>query len=308
MSHHHHHHDHAAGIPAEALGKVLLWGIILNLGYVIFEAAAGFRESSLGLLSDAGHNLSDVLSLALSWIAIRLAAIPASRRFTYGYRKAGILIALVNAMLLLVAVGGIAAEAIRSLSNPAEVNGAAVSLVAGIGIVVNALTAFLLMRHSRSDVNIKGAFLHMAADALVSVGVVVSGVIIHFTGLGWIDPAVSLVIAAVILASTIALLVESLRLALDAVPESVDREKVESILSSDANVAGWHHLHIWALSTSENALTVHLVLKDISGMEGTKATLRAALKDAGITHPTFETESEGTSCEAGNCPAQQSND
>ncbi len=301
MSHHHHHHNHAAGIPTQEVGKVLLWGIALNFGYVVFEAVAGFREGSLGLLSDAGHNLSDVLSLALSWAAIRLALIPANKRFTYGYKKAGILIALVNAMLLLVAVGGIVAEAGRSLGHPAEVNGATVSFVAGIGIIVNALTAILLMRHSRGDVNVKGAFLHMAADALVSVGVVASGLIIHFTGLGWIDPAVSLVIAAVILVSTFGLMRDSLRLAMDAVPESVDRDAVAAILSSDGNVAGWHHLHIWALGTSENALTVHLELRDMTKMEQTKETLRKALKEAGITHPTFETEPEGCGCGASCC-------
>ena len=202
----------------------MIWGILLNLAYVVFEAVAGFREGSLGLLSDAGHNLSDVFSLGLSLVAVRLARIPANKNFTYGYKKAGILIALANAMLLLVAVGAIVAEAIRSFKHLNEIDGATVSVVAGVGIVINALTAFLLMRHSRGDVNIKGAFLHMAADALVSVGVGVAGLVIHFTGWVLIDPILSLVIAVVILVSTFELCKDSLRLILDAVPENIDQE------------------------------------------------------------------------------------
>lgn len=297
MAHaHHHSHDHAAGIDPEQVGKVLIWGILLNLAYVVFEAVAGFREGSLGLLSDAGHNLSDVFSLGLSLVAVRLARIPANKNFTYGYKKAGILIALANAMLLLVAVGAIVAEAIRSFKHLNEIDGATVSAVADVGIVINALTAFLLMRHSRGDVNIKGAFLHMAADALVSVGVVVAGLVIHFTGWVLIDPILSLVIAVVILVSTFELCKDSLRLILDAVPENIDQEAVVAAFEKEPNVESWHHLHIWALGTSESALTVHLVLKNFSLMEETKASLREALLQQGITHPTFEIEYPGANC------------
>ena len=296
MAHHHHHHDHAAGLQTAEQKRVLILGILLNTIYVIIEAVAGFREGSLGLLSDAGHNLSDVLSLFLSLLAVRLALIPAGKRFTYGYKKAGILIALVNAMLLLGAVGAIVAEAIRNLGNPAQINGATVSIVAGVGIVVNALTAILLMRHSRSDVNMKGAFLHMAADALVSVGVVIAGLVIHFTGWTLIDPIISLVVAVVILVSTFDLLKDSLQMALDAVPENIDREAVIAALKADDNVSEWHHLHIWALGTTDTALTVHLVLKDTLKAEETKASLRSRLKEMGIGHPTIETEGPDSHC------------
>ena len=293
---HHHSHNHSHGVNAGQVGKVLAWGILLNFLYVVFEAIAGFHEGSLGLLSDAGHNLSDVFSLALSWIAIGLAHIPSNRNFTYGYKKAGILIALVNALLLLVAVGAIVAEAVRNLKHPSAIDGSAVSIVAGIGIIVNALTAFLLMRHSKGDVNIKGAFLHMAADALVSVGVVVAGLIIHFTGWTLIDPIMSLVVAAIILISTFELCKDSLMLLLDAVPESVDRDAVVASIEGNGNVASWHHLHIWALGTTETAMTIHLVLKDLNQMEQTKTEIRSSLKEMGITHPTIEIESSDADC------------
>ena len=298
MAHHHHHHH--AQVAEEQTGKqkkVLVLGILLNTLYVVVEAVAGFREGSLGLLSDAGHNLSDVLSLFLSLLAVRLALIPAGKRFTYGYKKAGILIALVNSMLLLGAVGAIVAEAIRNIGHPSEINGVSVSIIAGVGIIVNALTAFLLMGHSRADVNMKGAFLHMAADALVSVGVVIAGVIIHFTGWTLIDPIISLVVAAVILVSTFGLLTESLGMAMDAVPESVDCEAVAAALEADENISGWHHLHIWALGTTDTALTVHLELKDMQKAEETTHALKARLKELGIGHPTIETESPGSNCE-----------
>ena len=248
-NHDHGHHHHVRQITS--LNGIYILSITLNLLYVAVEAGIGFWSNSLGLLSDAGHNLSDVFSLLLAMIAFRLSSSHSTRKFTYGYKKSSVLISLLNAIILLVAIGAIFIESIRKFSSPEEVNGAAVSWTAGIGIIVNGLTAWLLMKQQKHDINTRGAFLHMAADTLVSAGVVVSGVVISLTGWSVIDPIVSIAIVGVILVSTWKLLAESLRMSIDAVPEGIDINEIEKMMSSVPGVADVHHLHIWPISTTE---------------------------------------------------------
>ena len=292
---HHHHH-----VPTSVNGIFILC-IALNLLFVAIEAGVGFVYGSVGLLSDAGHNLSDVFSLLIALLAIRMAARKSTEKFTYGYKKSTVLASLLNAVILLVAVGAIIIESISRLNHPQEVSGAAISWTAGIGILINGFTAWLLMRDQDKDLNVKGAFLHMAMDTLVSAGVVVSGIVIYFTGILWIDPAISLVIAAIILVSTFNMLKESLFLSLDAVPEAVDMDAIGKGLKEIDGVTGWHHIHVWAMSTTENAATVHLVLKDISSMEEVKDKARSVFRSAGVEHCTIECEAPGSHCPARDC-------
>lgn len=223
---HEHSHQHSHAINAESLNKAFIIGIVLNLAFVVIEFAAGFWFDSLALLSDAGHNLSDVVSLVLALLAFRLAKVKANERYTYGYKKSTILVSLLNAVILLVAVGAIVIESIHKLNNPAVVPGGAIAWVAGVGVLINAFTAFLFMKDKEKDLNVKGAYLHMAADALVSVGVLVAGIVISRTGWYIIDPIIGLIVAVVILISTWNLLHDSLRLTLDGVPTSIDSQKV----------------------------------------------------------------------------------
>ena len=292
--HGHHHHSHAA--TAQSLNGIFIFSIVLNILFVLIEAGVGLWQDSLSLLSDAGHNLSDVFSLLLVLVAFRLAKVHCNERFTYGYRKSTVLISLLNAVILLVAVGAIVIESIHKFSEPAEVNGIAISWTAGAGILINGLTAFLLMHGQKSDLNVRGAFLHMVADTLVSVGVVISGIIIHYTGWSLIDPIVSLVIAAVILFSTWELLSDSLRLAVDGIPESVDRKEIERILIADEHVTEAHHIHIWAISTTETALTAHIVLNDLADWQQVSRRLKHELAEHGIAHATLEPETPDTHC------------
>jgi cobalt-zinc-cadmium efflux system protein len=249
-----HHHGHA---PAN-LGRAFAIGVALNAGFVLAEAGAGLWSGSLALLADAGHNLSDVLALLLAWAAAALAKRAPSARRTYGLRKGTILASLANAVLLLVAVGVIVSEAVRRLGEPAPVATGVVMLTAGLGVVVNTATALLFLR-GQHDLNVRGAFLHMAADAAVSLAVVVGGALIAATGLAWIDPALSLGIAAVIVLGTWGLFRESFDMALDAAPKGVDVGEVRDWLSAQPGVVEVHDLHIWAMSTTETALTAHLV-------------------------------------------------
>jgi cobalt-zinc-cadmium efflux system protein len=258
MSHEHCHH-HA--LPARVT-RAFLIGVVLNVGYVLVEAGYGFAVGSLALLADAGHNLSDVLGLLLAWGAAHLSTRPPSRRFTYGLGSTSILAALFNALLLLIAVGGIAWEAVRRLGEPTAVPGTTVMIVAGIGVVINTATALLFLRGRKDDLNIRGAFLHMAADAAVSLGVVLGGLAIATLVWLWLDPLLSLIIAAVILWSTWSLLRESLVLALQAVPAEIEPAEVEAYLGSLPGVSAVHDLHIWAMSTTSVALTAHLVRPD----------------------------------------------
>jgi cobalt-zinc-cadmium efflux system protein len=255
---HHHgggHHHHA---PAN-MGRAFAIGVTLNLAFVLAEGGAGLWTRSLALLADAGHNLSDVLALLLAWGAIVLARrAPAGRR-TYGLRKGTVLVSLANAVLLLLAVGAIVTEAVHRLAQPANVDTDLVMLIAGFGVVVNGLTAMLFMRGSQSDLNVRAAFLHMAADAGVSLAVVAGAFVLSLTGLLWIDPALSLVIAAVILLGTWGLLRDSVDLALDAAPRGIDVDEVRAWLAALPGVERVQDLHVWALSTTETALTAHLL-------------------------------------------------
>ena len=295
---HEHSHQHSHAINAESLNKAFIIGIVLNLAFVVIEFAAGFWFDSLALLSDAGHNLSDVVSLVLALLAFRLAKVKANERYTYGYKKSTILVSLLNAVILLVAVGAIVIESIHKLSNPAVVPGGAIAWVAGVGVLINAFTAFLFMKDKEKDLNVKGAYLHMAADALVSVGVLVAGIVISRTGWYIIDPIIGLIVAVVILISTWNLLHDSLRLTLDGVPTSIDSQKVVKAIRALPGVDDVHHIHIWAISTTENALTAHIVLKQAEDMQEVKHLIRHRLEDFGIGHATLEFEVPGEHCEA----------
>lgn len=295
---HKHSHQHSHAINAESLNKAFIIGIVLNLAFVVIEFAAGFWFDSLALLSDAGHNLSDVVSLVLALLAFRLAKVKANERYTYGYKKSTILVSLLNAVILLVAVGAIVIESIHKLNNPAVVPGGAIAWVAGVGVLINAFTAFLFMKDKEKDLNVKGAYLHMAADALVSVGVLVAGIVISRTGWYIIDPIIGLIVAVVILISTWNLLHDSLRLTLDGVPTSIDSQKVVEAIRALPGVNDVHHIHIWAISTTENALTAHIVLKQSEGMQEVKHLIRYRLEDFGIGHATLEFEVPGEHCEA----------
>ena len=298
---HGHHHHHAADVSS--LGGVFILSIVLNLAFVFVEAGVGIGTGSLGLLSDAGHNLSDVFSLLLALIAFRLSASHATKRFTYGYRKSSVLISLLNAIILLVAVGVILVESVQKLLNASaiEVNASAISWTAGIGILVNGLTAWLLMRKQTHDVNTRGAFLHMVADTLVSVGVVVSGVVIGLTGWNWIDPVIGIVIALIILVSTWNLLAESLRLSIDAVPEAIDPDEIVGEMKEVPGVQDVHHLHIWPISTTQVALTAHVVVEDLNALPQTMPALKQKLRDHGIGHSTLEAETPDAACSEHDC-------
>jgi len=295
MSHDHAHaHVHTHALPAAGgqLNRAFIWGIALNLAFVVVEFVAGFVTGSLALVSDAGHNLSDVASLALSLVAFRLAKVKSSQQYTYGYRKSTILVSLFNALILLVAVGAIGWEAVRRFTHPEPVPGGMMAVVAGIGIVVNAASAFLFMRDKEKDLNVKGAYLHLLADAMVSLGTVVAGIIIIYTGWYWVDPVVSLVIMIVIVYSTWGLLKSSLRLSLDGVPQGIELEEVKKIALKIPGVKDIYHIHIWAMSTTENALTAQLVVASQLNMEqvdGLKRTLCHELEHLGIQHITLET-------------------
>ena len=295
---HEHSHQHSHAINAESLNKAFIIGIVLNLAFVVIEFAAGFWFDSLALLSDAGHNLSDVVSLVLALLAFRLAKVKANERYTYGYKKSTILVSLLNAVILLVAVGAIVIESIHKLNNPAVVPGGAIAWVAGVGVLINAFTAFLFMKDKEKDLNVKGAYLHMAADALVSVGVLVAGIVISRTGWYIIDPIIGLIVAVVILISTWNLLHDSLRLTLDGVPTSIDSQKVVEAIRALPGGDDVHHIHIWAISTTENALTAHIVLKQPESMQEVKHLIRHRLEDFGIGHATLEFEVPGEHCEA----------
>lgn len=300
-SHHHHHHISAENVTSPSVVRLFTACIALNLLFVAAEVAVGFAYDSLGLLSDAGHNLGDVFTLLLSLFAIKMASLHANRHFTYGYKKSTVLVSLVNAVILLVAVGAIIIESIYKLRNPEPVNGAAVSWTAAAGIVVNGITAWLLMRASGNDLNVRGAFLHMAMDTLVSAGVVVSGIVMLYTGFYMVDAIISLVIAAVILFSTWSLLRESFFLTMDAVPASVSMDNIEKGLSGIPGVKGWHHLHIWAVSTTENAATLHVEIDGAADMESVKHGLKECMRENGVQHCTVECELPGCCCHEQEC-------
>jgi cobalt-zinc-cadmium efflux system protein len=290
---HAHSHSHA---PAD-FGRAFALGIALNIGFVAAEAAFGFLANSMALLADAGHNLSDVLGLALAWSATLLARRRPSARFTFGLRGASILSALFNAVLLLVAVGAIAWEAVQRIAAPEPVASGTVMAVAAIGIAINGFTAWLFASGRRDDLNIRGAYLHMAADAAISGGVVVAGAIAAVTGWLWIDPVASLAIVVAIVWGTWALLRDSVALSLGGVPAGVDAEAVRGFLAGRPGVAALHDLHIWATSTTETALSVHLVMPGGPPGDAFLASLAADLRARhGIGHATVQIETDAAIC------------
>ena len=298
MAHGHAHtHEHGHALPApEQVNKAFIIGIALNLIFVLVEATAGFWYDSLALLSDAGHNLSDVISLVLALLAFRMAKVKPNSRYTYGYKKSTVLVSLLNAIILLVAVGIILAESIEKLRNPQPIAGGGIAWVAGVGILINAFTAFLFLKDKERDLNIKGAYLHLMADALVSVGVVISGVIISYTHWYIIDPIIGIAIAIVILVSTWNLLRDSLRLSLDGVPAGISAEKIRKLLLQVDGVREIHHLHIWALSTTQNALTAHVVVASLEDGEAVKNRIKEILSEEHIPHATLELETVAECC------------
>ena len=284
--HHHHHH-----VDPNGNGRAFALAIGLNTLFVAIEFIYGLIANSTALMADAGHNLSDVLGLVVAWGAATLARSAPNRRYTYGLRSSSILAALLNALILMMACGAILWEAAHRFTSPAPVAGVTVAVVAAIGVAINGLSAWLFMAGSKDDINIRGAYQHMAADAAISLGVVISGLAILATGWTWLDPLVSIVIVLMILVTTWSLLKESLRLVLAAVPDHVDEAKVAAFLRARPGVASIHDLHIWAMSTTETALTAHLVIP--AGYPGDAAvdTIVAQLKsDYAIHHCTLQVE------------------
>jgi cobalt-zinc-cadmium efflux system protein len=310
--HHHHDHDHDHGhghghghghahaghshAPA-AFDRAFAIGVTLNVAFVVIEAVYGIVAHSLALLADAGHNLSDVAGLLLAWGAAWLARREPTAKRTYGFGRTTILAALANAMLLLAATGAIAVEAVQRFARPEPVQGVTVMVVAGVGILVNTVTALLFMRGRKDDINIRGAFLHMAGDAAVSAGVVVAALVILSTGWAWLDPAVSLAIVAVIAIGTWGLLKDSLAMAVDAVPPGIDTDAVAEHLRSLPGVVAVHDLHIWPLSTTLTALTAHLVRAEPRIDDAFTAGVAAELKARfGIAHATLQLETGAEPC------------
>ena len=296
--HHHHHGEHGHDHGPAAYDRAFAIGIALNVAYLVVEAGWGLWAGSVALLADAGHNLSDVLGLGVAWGGAALARRRPTKRFTYGLKGSTILAALTNALLLMVALGAIILEAAQRLAHPPAVGGLGVAGVAAVGIAINGLTAWLFARGRQGDVNVRGAYLHMAADAAVSAGVVAAGVVIWATGWAWLDPAVSLVVAGFIVVGTLDLLRETGEMALAAVPRGIDYDQVAAALAELPGVARVHDLHIWPMSTTEPVLTAHLVMPD--GMAGdaflrrAEAMLRARF---GIGHATLQVEGNGCQIE-----------
>jgi cobalt-zinc-cadmium efflux system protein len=294
---HDHHHGFGHVHAPASFGPAFAIGTTLNLGFVVVEAIYGVLSDSVALLADAGHNLSDVLGLVMAWAAMILSRRRPSARFTYGLRSSSILAALFNALFLLVATGGVIWESLRRLEHPPEVAGVTVMIVAAIGVVINASTAILFMRGRKGDLNIRGAYLHMVADAAISAGVVVSGGLILVTGWNWLDPLVSLVVSAIIVFGTWSLLRDSVRMSFAAVPANIDPDQVRDHLATRPGVVAVHDLHIWSISTTETALTAHLVMPGGHPGDRVLETIAAQLnRDFNIGHATMQVETSGEEC------------
>ncbi|MCP5063435.1 MAG: cation transporter [Ignavibacteriae bacterium] len=290
MSHAHSHHHNHNKVPKN-INSAFKIGIILNVGFVIVEFVYGIIHNSLALMADAGHNLSDVLGLLIAWGASYLVTKEPTKKYTYGFKRSSIMAATLNALLLLVAIGIILWEGIQRFSDPQEVDGIPIMIVAAIGVVINGVTAYLFLADKDKDLNVKGAYIHMFADTLISVGVVITGLLILLTDFNWIDSVVSIIIVVVIFWGTWGLLKDSLNLSLDAVPNSVQLEKVHKHLNNLENVITIHHLHIWALSTTENALTVHIVKEIFANNDELLKEISHELKHHfNISHTTIQIE------------------
>ncbi len=301
-SHDHTHHSHS--FAEEDNSAPFIIGIALNVVFVIVEVIAGIVNNSISLLTDAGHNLSDVASLVLSLVAFKLAKKSSTNKFTYGYKKTTVLAAFLNAVLLLIAIGILGFESVQRLIHPEAVKGNIIAWVAGAGIIVNVATALMFFKNRKTDLNIKSAYLHMASDALVSVGVLAGGILITYTGWYWVDPVIGVVIMFVILAGTWSLLTDSFRLSVDAVPPGINMEEIKNIIIAQPGIIEAHHIHIWALSTKENALTAHISLKEDLGFnEKMKLVknLKHKLMHYQIHHSTIEIENELSNCEHKDC-------
>jgi cobalt-zinc-cadmium efflux system protein len=303
MAHDHpHQHDHS--VKPTDVNRAFIIGIALNFLFVVIETIIGLSIHSLSLLSDAGHNLADVATLALSLLAFRLLKVSSNEHYTYGYRKTSILVALFNGMVLLVSIGAIVYEAVQRFLNPVSIPGDTIAWVACIGIVINAVTAFMFFHGKEKDLNQKSAYLHLVSDALVSLAIAIGGIIIFYTKLFWIDSVLSITVAIVILFSTWKLLKGSLRLSLDGVPDGIEITDIKSTAMKVTGIKDIHHIHIWAISTTENALTAHLFLQNNLPAEEEqkiKQHLRHQLEHKNIQHVTLETERENEDCETKEC-------
>jgi cobalt-zinc-cadmium efflux system protein len=295
--HRHHHHHHHAPPSAMNAAPAFAIAVVLNLGFVIAEVTAGLISGSIALIADAGHNLSDVLSLVLAWVASVLAKRPPSDRFTYGLKSSSILAAIANAALLWAAVGAILVETLRRLAEPAPVGGTMMVVVATAGIAVNGASAMLFARGSKTDLNVRAAFVHLLADAAVSAGVVIAGLLIAWTDQAWIDPAASLIVTAVIGWSSWGLLRDSLRLGMLGVPEGIELAEVREYLASLPGVVRVHDLHVWPMSTTESALTAHLVIPGAAAEDTFLHDVAHALDHRfGIGHTTLQVERDDSPC------------
>jgi cobalt-zinc-cadmium efflux system protein len=292
MSSHAHHHDHGHSHGnGQNYSRAFAIGILLNLGFVIAEVGYGIAANSMALVADAGHNLSDVLGLVIAWVGARMTLLSPSPRFSYGLKKASILSALINALLLLVAVGAIGAESVRRLFNPSPTAGATVIIVALAGIAVNGITALLFAGGRKNDINLRGAFQHMSADAAVSAAVAFAGLVILKTNQAWVDPVMGLTVAAVILWSSWSLLRESVGMTLAGVPQGIELDEVAEELAQLDGVEAVHDLHVWPLSTTETAITAHLVAPRITDTDALLQMARTMLHDRfGIEHCTLQVE------------------
>ena len=293
MEHHHH------GENEVHVTHAFIAGIALNFIYVVVQVIAGLKINSLSLLSDAGHNFMDVSGLALSMLAFRLTKSKSTKNYTYGYKKSSILISLLNTVILLVSIGAIGYEAFGRFQHPEQIPGKIVAEIAVIGIFINGLSAFLFFREKEKDLNIKSAFLHLFSDTLISIGLVLGGLLMYYTHLYWIDPLLSVVICLVIVWSTWNLLRSSLHLSLDGVPANVDIELIIRTVEGVEGVVSIHHLHVWAISTQENALTGHLVVSEKlseSQIHKIRQAVKRHLTQVKINHCTLEVESEKQQC------------
>lgn len=293
----HHHHSH----EVTNINTAFLVGIGLNTAFLVIEFIIGYAQNALSLISDAGHNATDVFSLLISLFAFKMMRTKATQKYTYGYKKGTILASLLNAVLLLVTVFFIFYEGIQRIGQPVAMHGTVISVVALIGVGVNGFSAYLFFKDQKKDINIKGAYLHMVSDAIVSLGVVFGGILINYTGWYWLDTVLSFLIGFIILRATWGLFTKSIHLALDGTPDNIDLEGIRKIILQFPQIIGVHHIHVWPLSSSENALTAHLVLADpdLTQYERIKNKLRHDLLHQNIHHVTFELES--TACKDAQC-------